>query len=72
MIPAPWLRLFSPVEVNQLLSGGEGGGLDADDMRAHAPLQRGLLSGERHGEGVLEGGALDAGRRQSSLGMPSH
>ena len=27
VVPAPWLRLFSPGEVNQLLSGGEGGGL---------------------------------------------
>ena len=27
VILASWLRLFSPGEVNQLLSGGEGGGL---------------------------------------------
>ena len=36
VIPASWLRLFNPGEVNQLLSGGEGGGLDAADMRVHA------------------------------------
>ena len=36
VIPVPRLRLLSPGEVNQLLSGGEGGGLDADDTRAHA------------------------------------
>ena len=36
VIPASWLRLFSPREINQLLGGGEGGGvLDVDDMQAH-------------------------------------
>jgi hypothetical protein len=36
VIPASWLRLFSPREVNQLLGGGEGGGvLDVDDMQSH-------------------------------------
>lgn len=37
VIPAAWLRLFSPCEVNQLLAGGVGGaGVDLEDMRAHA------------------------------------
>lgn len=36
VIPPAWLRLFNPREVNQVLAGGEGGGLDVADMRAHA------------------------------------
>ncbi|PRW44359.1 E3 ubiquitin- ligase UPL7 [Chlorella sorokiniana] len=36
VIPASWLRLFSPREVNQLLGGGEAAALDIDDMQAHA------------------------------------
>lgn len=36
MIAPRWLRLFNAREVNQLLVGGEGGGLDVADMRAHA------------------------------------
>lgn len=36
VIPPPWLRLFSPREVNQLLGGGEAAVLDVDDMQAHA------------------------------------
>lgn len=36
VISSAWLRLFNPKEVNELLSGGEGGGMDAEDMRAHA------------------------------------
>ena len=56
VIPAPWLRLFSPKEVNQLLGGGEAAALDVDDMQAHTvyrwcfifppckeSLQKGLL-----------------------------
>lgn len=27
-----WLRMFSPSEINQLISGGQGGGLDVEDM----------------------------------------
>jgi hypothetical protein len=27
-----WLRMFSPSEINQLISGGQGGGVDVDDM----------------------------------------
>ncbi len=42
MIPAAWLRLLSPAEVNQLLAGGSGGGgLDFEDMRAHAAYSGG-------------------------------
>jgi hypothetical protein len=36
VIPSAWLRLFNPKEVNELLSGGEGGGVDAADMQRHA------------------------------------
>ncbi|CAL8465528.1 g5064 [Coccomyxa elongata] len=36
VIAPRWLRLFNAREVNQLLAGGEGGGLDVADMRAHA------------------------------------
>lgn len=43
VIPAAWLRLFSPAEVNQLLAGGVGGGgLDLADMRAHAVYSGGF------------------------------
>ena len=41
VIAPGWLRLFNPAEVNQLLSGGEGGGLDVGDMRAHATYSGG-------------------------------
>jgi hypothetical protein len=27
-----WLRMFSPSEINQLISGGQGGGVDVEDM----------------------------------------
>ena len=36
VIPPRWLRLFNAREVNQLLAGGESGGLDVADMRLHA------------------------------------
>jgi hypothetical protein len=36
VLPPAWLRLFSPGEVNQLLGGGEGAGVDVADMRRHA------------------------------------
>lgn len=33
MVLAPtWLRMFSPSEINQLISGGQGGGVDVEDM----------------------------------------
>jgi hypothetical protein len=35
VIPASWLRLFSPREVSQLLGGGEAAALDLEDMQAH-------------------------------------
>ncbi|KAK9903317.1 hypothetical protein WJX75_002686 [Coccomyxa subellipsoidea] len=41
VIAPRWLRLFNPAEVNQLLAGGEGGGLDVADMRAHAKYSGG-------------------------------
>jgi hypothetical protein len=33
VLPLPALRLFSPAEFNQLVSGGAEGGLDMDDLR---------------------------------------
>ena len=41
VIPSAWLRLFNPKEVNELLSGGEGGGVDAGDMQRHATYSGG-------------------------------
>ena len=41
VIPSAWLRLFNPKEVNELLSGGEGGGVDAEDMQRHATYSGG-------------------------------
>lgn len=32
MLPPSWLRLFSPGELNQLISGGLDTGVDVDDM----------------------------------------
>jgi hypothetical protein len=39
-----WLRLFNPREVNQLLSGGEGGNLDVDDWRKHTEYSGGYTA----------------------------
>lgn len=36
-----WLHLVVSREVNQLLSGGEGGNLDVDDMRRHTTYSGG-------------------------------
>lgn len=47
VIPAAWLRLFSPREVNQLLGGGEAAALDIDDMQAHTVYRWGALCGLR-------------------------
>lgn len=33
VLPLPALRLFSPLEFNQLLSGGADGGIDLDDWK---------------------------------------
>ncbi|EFN55183.1 hypothetical protein CHLNCDRAFT_23742 [Chlorella variabilis] len=41
VIPASWLRLFSPREVNQLLGGGEAAGLNVNDMQAHTQYSNG-------------------------------
>ena len=32
VLPPSWLRLFSPSELNQLISGGLDTGVDVDDM----------------------------------------
>lgn len=32
VLPASWLRMFSPSELNQLVSGGSEGGVDVADM----------------------------------------
>ena len=47
VIPGAWLRLFNPAEMNELLSGGAGGGADADDMRAHATYSGGYSDTSR-------------------------
>ena len=47
VIPAAWLRLFNPAEVNELLSGGASGGADAEDMRAHATYSGGYSDSSR-------------------------
>ena len=47
VLPAAWLRLFSPREVNQLLGGGEGGDVDAADMRKYAVYGGGYGPGSR-------------------------
>ena len=47
VIPSAWLRLFNPKEVNELLSGGEGGGVDAQDMQRHATYSGGYTETSR-------------------------
>ena len=47
VIPSAWLRLFNPKEVNELLSGGEGGGVDAEDMQRHATYSGGYSTDSR-------------------------
>ncbi|GMH32392.1 hypothetical protein BSKO_00226 [Bryopsis sp. KO-2023] len=41
VIPLPWLRLFSPKELNFLLSGGEGVDIDCKDLQAHTKYSGG-------------------------------
>ena len=41
VIPAAWLRLFSPSELNQLLGGGDSKGLDIADLEAHTTYSNG-------------------------------
>ena len=41
VIPASWLRLFNPKELNELIGGGEAGLLDVDDMAAHTKYSGG-------------------------------
>ncbi|KAI8470743.1 MAG: hypothetical protein J3K34DRAFT_419724 [Monoraphidium minutum] len=47
VLPLAALRLFSPAEFNQLLSGGAGGGVDVDDLRAHTVYSNGYTEGSR-------------------------
>ena len=44
VLPLAALRLFSPSEFNQLLSGGQGGGVDVDDWRGALHLRGGGVS----------------------------
>lgn len=37
VLPLPALRLFSPAEFNQLLSGGSEGGIDIEDLKGGGP-----------------------------------
>ena len=41
VIPASWLKMFNPLEVNELLGGGESGALNVQDMAAHAQYSGG-------------------------------
>ena len=41
VIPSSWLRLFNPLEVNQLLAGGQGGGVDVADLQKHTQYSLG-------------------------------
>lgn len=41
VIPPAWLRLFNQTEVNQLLSGGAGAGVDVADLQRHATYSGG-------------------------------
>ncbi|WIA29294.1 hypothetical protein OEZ86_011799 [Tetradesmus obliquus] len=36
-----WLRMFSPSEINQLISGGQGGGVDVEDMARYVKYSNG-------------------------------
>lgn len=58
VIPAPWLRLFSPKEVNQLLGGGEAGAIDIEDMRQHTVYRWGGGGSARAGVGAQPGRAV--------------
>lgn len=44
IIPPGWLRLFNPREVNQLLAGGEGGGVDVEDLALHTQYSGGYTA----------------------------
>ena len=48
VLPLAALRLFSPSEFNQLLSGGRGGGVDVDDWRGALHLG-GRVGGQQGG-----------------------
>ena len=44
VIPAAWLRLFNPKEVNQLLAGGESGGIDVADLQKYTEYSMGYTA----------------------------
>ncbi len=41
IIPSAWLRLFNVHELNQMLTGGEGGDIEVEDLQAHAQYSGG-------------------------------
>ncbi|KAF6266493.1 hypothetical protein COO60DRAFT_1469979 [Scenedesmus sp. NREL 46B-D3] len=41
LLPPSWLRMFSPSEINQLISGGQGGGVDVEDMARYVKYSNG-------------------------------
>jgi HECT-domain (ubiquitin-transferase) len=47
VVPPAWLRLFSPREINQLLGGGEGGGIDITDWKKNTQYGGGYSSMSR-------------------------
>ena len=46
VIPASWLRLFDPREVNQLVGGGAGGDIDVTDLQQHSAYSNGYSSSD--------------------------
>ena len=46
VIPASWLRLFDPREVNQLVGGGASGDIDVTDLQQHSAYSNGYSSSD--------------------------
>ena len=46
VIPASWLRLFDPREVNQLVGGGASGDIDVNDLQQHSAYSNGYSSSD--------------------------
>ena len=41
IVPASWLKMFNPLEVNELVGGGESGTLSVQDMAMHTQYSGG-------------------------------
>ena len=44
VIPSAWLRIFNPLEVNEMLAGGESGALDVVDLQRHTEYSLGYTA----------------------------